>query len=48
MKTLAPLARAVLCGLGVALAGVVVIACFKAYLDPALILALTTSSFLCE
>jgi len=42
------LARHTLCGLGGALAIYVVVACFRAYLDPALIFALTNTSFLCQ
>jgi len=37
-----------LCGLGGALAALVVEECFRAYLDPALVMALTSSLFLCQ
>jgi hypothetical protein len=37
-----------LAGLGAALAGIVMDACFQAYLDPGLVVSLTTSLFLCQ
>lgn len=33
---------------GAALAGVVVAACFNAYIDPGLVVTMTTASFLCQ
>jgi hypothetical protein len=35
-------------GLASGLAGIVFVACFRAYLDPALFLALTAAGFLCH
>ena len=48
MRVALPALRIALCGLGAALTGAVVVACFDAYLDPSLILTMTISSFLCQ
>jgi len=48
VKTMAPLAKIGLYSLGAVFAGIVLDACFQAYLDPGLMVSMTTAIFLCQ
>ncbi len=48
MKTTLPKSQLALRGLGATLALILVEACFRAYLDPALVVTMTSGIFLCR